>query len=69
MPRKANQVHLEALQKAIAQHPGKRAGFFSRLLNWSREEVSRKLVTMNDRGILFSEDRHGGLWPFDKNSS
>ncbi|MBI5033531.1 MAG: hypothetical protein HZB51_23665 [Chloroflexi bacterium] len=69
MPRKANQARLENLQQAIAQHPGKRAGFFSRLFNWSREEVSRKLVTLNDRSILVSEDKHGGLWPFDKNSA
>lgn len=66
MPRKANQVRLDALQEAIHQHPGKRAGFFSRLLNLPREEIGRKLVTLNDRGILLSEDKHGGLWFFRK---
>lgn len=67
MPRQANQARLESLQQAIHQHPGKRAGFFSRLLNLPREEIRRKLVTLNDQGVLLSEDPQGGLWHF-KNS-
>jgi DNA-binding IclR family transcriptional regulator len=69
MPRKANQAQLQVLQKAIETHPGKRAGFIARLLNWHREKVNRKLVTLNDRGVLLWEDDHGGLWLFDKKSA
>lgn len=64
MPRHADPNHLDALHAAIQTHPGKKAGFLARLLHWRREEVARRLVTLNDRGVLFSEDRHGGLWPF-----
>jgi hypothetical protein len=66
MPRKANPSHLDTLRKAIETHPGNRAGFFARLLDWHREEVNRKLVTLNDRGVLLWEDDRGGLWLFDK---
>jgi|YNPBryantNP2012_1023418.scaffolds.fasta_scaffold12748_2 DNA-binding IclR family transcriptional regulator len=68
MPRQANQTHLDMLSNAIAKHPGKRASFFARLLNWRREEVNRRLVTLNDRGVLLWEDERGGLWHFDKRS-
>lgn len=64
MPRQANDDRLNQLRRAIKENPGKRAGFFSRLLNWRREEVSRRLVSLNDRGELLSEDDRGGLWPF-----
>lgn len=69
MPRQANETHLADLQEAIETHPGQRPGFFSRLLNWPREEVSRKLVTLNDRGVLLWEDDQGGLWPFEERSN
>ncbi len=68
MPRHADQKHLDALHTAIQNYPGKKAGVLARLLNWRREEVARRLVTLNDRGILISEDRRGGLWPFGDKS-
>lgn len=68
MPRHADQTHLDALSIAIAKHSGKRASFFARLLNWRREEVNRRLVTLNDQGVLLWEDERGGLWHFDKKS-
>lgn len=68
MPRQADQTHLDALSKAIEMHPGKPAGFLARLLNWHREEVNRRLVTLNDKDVLLWEDERGGLWHFDKKS-
>jgi hypothetical protein len=68
MPRHADETRLKALRQAIEAYPGKRAGFFSRLLNWRREEVSRRLVSLNDKGVLLWEDDRGGLWPFKKDS-
>ncbi len=68
MPRKADENHLQVLSQAIQAHPGERASFFSRLLNWHREEVSRRLVSLNDSGILIWEDDCGGLWLFEKES-
>ena len=64
MTRKADSSRLESLKVAIESNPGQRAGFLARLLDWRREEVSRALTTLNDRGVLFSEDKRGGLWPF-----
>jgi len=64
MARKANPLRLESLRVAVELNPGKRAGFLARLLEWRREEVNRALTTLNDRGVLFSEDERGGLWPF-----
>lgn len=69
MPRKADQKHLDALHTAVEKYPGKKAGFFARLLNWRREEVSRRLTTLNDKGIMLSEDGHGRLWLFGKESN
>jgi DNA-binding IclR family transcriptional regulator len=66
MPRHTDQTHLDALSQAIAGYPGKRAGFFARLLNWPREQVHRRLVTLNDQGVLLWEDERGGLRHFDK---
>jgi len=68
MPRRTDQTHLDALNQAIAKYPGQRAGFFARLLNWPREQVHRRLVALNDQGVLLWEDEHGGLWHFDKRS-
>lgn len=69
MPRQADESHLQVLRQAIQAHPGERASFFSRLLNWRREEVSRRLVSLNDRGVLFWEDERGGLHPCEKESA
>lgn len=64
MSRKAETQQLHRLAQAIARHPGRRAGFFARLLGWRHEAVNRRLVTLNDRGVLLAEDEDGGLWPF-----
>jgi hypothetical protein len=66
MSRKAEAQQLHRLAQAIARHPGRRAGFFARLLGWRHEAVNRRLVTLNDRGVLLAEDEHGGLWPFHR---
>ncbi|MGQ0604210.1 MAG: hypothetical protein ACT4QE_21215 [Anaerolineales bacterium] len=65
MSRKADADRLKELQNAIQNHPGNRSSFFARLLGWRREEVSRGLTTMDDEGILLSEDDEGRLWPYD----
>lgn len=64
MSREANHQRLQQLQQAIEQNPGQRVGFFARLLGWPHETVNRELVTLNDQGVLLSEDQTGGLWPF-----
>ena len=65
MARKADQKELERLARAIEQRPGKRGGFFARLLGCTREKVSRQLATLNDQNKLYFEDDDGGIYPFD----
>ncbi len=65
MSRKADAEELDELEDAIKEHPGKRPGFFARLLRWRREKVSRKLTSFEDEGIFVSEDEAGRLWPYD----
>ena len=64
MSRKADDNRLEILREAIEIYPGRGIGFFARLLGWPHEVVNRALVTLNDQGMLLSEDERGGLWPF-----
>jgi len=64
MSRKANCRRLDTLKSAIQANPGKRVGFFARLLGWPHETVNRGLVSLNDQDVLLSEDQKGGLWPF-----
>jgi hypothetical protein len=63
--RKANPAHLEGLREAVEKHPGKRPGFFARLIGWRREEVNRALAHLDQQGMLLFEDDQGGLWLFD----
>jgi DNA-binding IclR family transcriptional regulator len=64
MARHANPNRLQAIYKKVQDHPGKRPGFIARLLGLNRSEVIRLFPTLEDRGMLLSEDECGGLWPF-----
>lgn len=63
MSRNADERRLRALLGAIERHPGQRVAFIARLLGWRHEAVSRGLVSLDDHGVLLSEDERGGLWP------
>jgi Mn-dependent DtxR family transcriptional regulator len=56
----------EQIYRKIERHPGKRPGFIARLLGIHRSEVTRALPSLQDKGLLISEDDKGGLWPFKK---
>lgn len=58
---KAKQIY-----RKIEEHPGKKAGFFARLLGIHRSDITRALPALQDKGLLISEDDKGGLWPFKK---
>jgi len=66
MARPANHDRAEQIYRQIEEHPGKRAGFFARLLGLNRSEVTRILPALQEKGLLVSEDDKGGLWPFHK---
>ncbi len=66
MARPANHDRAEKIYRKIEEHPGKKAGFLARLLGINRSEVTRTLPSLQDQGLLVSEDDKGGLWPFKK---
>jgi Mn-dependent DtxR family transcriptional regulator len=66
MARPMNHKSVEQIYRKIEEHPGKRAGFLARLLGINRSEVTRALPSLQDKGLLVSEDDKGGLWPFKK---
>ncbi len=66
MARPINHNRAEQIYRKIEKHPGKRAGFIARLLGLNRSEVTRALPALEDKGLLVSEDKKGGLWLFHK---
>jgi Mn-dependent DtxR family transcriptional regulator len=64
MARPANQDRAEQIYRTVQKYPGKRAGFFARLLGLNRSEVTRSLPALEDKGLYLIEDDRGDLWPF-----
>lgn len=68
MARNADETRLKEVSNLFQSKPGLKAGEYARMLRIHREELSRVLVQLNDRGILLSEDEKGRLWPFNKSN-
>jgi DNA-binding IclR family transcriptional regulator len=68
MGRKARPEQLEAIFREVERHPGRRPGWIARLLGVPRSQVTRSLPALEERGFLLSEDQHGRLWPFRRQS-
>lgn len=68
MARQPNSERLEKIYRKIEEYPGERPGFLARLLGVNRSEVTRALPALESKGWLVSEDEHGRLWPFHKES-
>jgi len=66
MARPANRHRAQQIYRTIEAHPGKHPGFIARLLGIHRSEVTRALPSLQEKGLLISEDDKGGLWPFKK---
>ena len=69
MARPANHNRAENIYRRIEEHPGKKPGFFARLLGLNRSEITRSLPSLEEKGLYLTEDEQGGLWPFRKNQS
>jgi hypothetical protein len=69
MGRKANDTRLREVASLLHAQPGCKAGEYARILGMHREDFSRALVQLNDRGILLAEDGNGHLWPFKQGES
>ena len=61
MARPANHDRVEKIHRKIEEHPGKKAGFLARLLGINRFEIIRALPSLQNKGLLVSEDDEGGL--------
>ncbi len=69
MARKTDDEKLKEIYNKVTEHPGKKPGFIARILGLNRSEVTRALPSLQERGLLVSEDDQGGLWPFNKRQS
>jgi predicted transcriptional regulator len=52
------------LYEAICQKPGKCAPDYAAVIGLEYRHIERRLVTMENIGLLVSQDERGGLWPF-----
>ncbi len=50
----------------IEQQPGISARELARQLGVSASTITRRLPSLDEAGILLTEDNKGGLWPFGK---
>ncbi len=66
MARKADQDRIEVLAQYVHNHPGSKAIDVARGLGIPPSSVTRLLPSLQDKGLLLSEDDKGGLWPFDE---
>ena len=66
MARKADADRIEAVAHYVQVHPGSKATEIARGLGLAPSSVTRLLPSLQDKGLLLSEDAKGGLWPFDE---
>ena len=69
MAGKRKEERLAQIYETVENHPGQRASFIARLLQWPRSTVTRALPDMQQEGYLLSEDDNGRLWPFNNQKS
>jgi DNA-binding IclR family transcriptional regulator len=59
-----NEETVSKLQQLIEQQPGITAAELARQLGIPKSTITRRLPGLEEAGILLSEDKRGGLWPF-----
>ena len=62
--RQVNGKRAQAIWQTVEQEPGIRPGRIARRLGIARSSVTRALPALDEAGLLLSEDRKGGLWPW-----
>lgn len=63
---KRNRQDYEEMARLIQERPGIRPSELAREMNVSRSTVTRRLPSLEEAGILLSEDERGGLWYFGR---
>jgi DeoR/GlpR family transcriptional regulator of sugar metabolism len=61
-----NEDEFEEMEQLLAEQPGLTPSELAALLDVSVSTITRRLPSMEEAGILLSEDDHGGLWPFGR---
>lgn len=56
----------EEMEQLLTQQPGLTPSELARILDLPVSTVTRRLPSIEDAGILLSEDQRGGLWPFGR---
>ena len=64
--RRASEKRLEAIWQAVEREPGMRTGRVAQRLGVPRSSVTRALPSLEEEGLLLSEDRRGRLWPWKR---
>jgi Mn-dependent DtxR family transcriptional regulator len=62
--RHADEDRVRAIWQTVQRRPGIRPGRIARQLGVPRSSVTRALPALDEAGLLLSEDRRGGLWPW-----
>lgn len=61
-----NEEAASKMQQLIEQQPGITAAELARQLGVPKSTVTRRLPGLEEAGVLLSEDKKGGLWPFGR---
>lgn len=56
----------EQMEQLLIEQPGLTPSELARLLDVPVSTITRRLPSMEEAGILLSEDKRGGLWPFGR---
>lgn len=56
----------EQMEQLLAEQPGLTPSELARILDVPVSTITRRLPSMEEAGILLSEDKRGGLWPFGR---
>jgi len=62
--RYADKKRLETIWQTVEREPGIRAGRVAKKLGIPRSSVMRALPSLENEGLLLSEDSKGRLWPW-----
>jgi len=62
--RHVDRERLEAIWRTVEDEPGIRPGKVATKLGVPTSSVTRALPALDEEGLLLSEDRKGGLWPW-----
>ena len=62
--RHTDRERVQAIWRTVQREPGIRPGRIARELDIPRSSVTRALPALDEAGLLLSEDREGGLWPW-----